>query len=72
MNQITFDINAIPGIKQLTSGNLLYGTGSSAQWSMMTWRSGIGVGLEGCPRGRDIGRHIAISLRCIAETNITL
>ena len=42
----------LPCIKQIASGNLLYSTGSSAWCSMLTQMSGLGVGLEGGPRGR--------------------
>ena len=49
--EIRFDINILPCVKQIASGNLLYSTGSSAQCSVMTQVGGI-RGWEGVPRGR--------------------
>ena len=34
--EIRFDINTLPYVKHIASGNLLYSTGSSAQCSVMT------------------------------------
>ena len=34
--EIRFDINTLPYVKYIASGNLLYSTGSSAQCSVMT------------------------------------
>ena len=34
--EIGIDICALPCVKQITSGNLLYSTGSSAWWSVVT------------------------------------
>ena len=34
--KIRFDINTLPCVKQIASGNLPYSTGSSAQRSVMT------------------------------------
>ena len=34
--EIRFDINALPHVKQIASGNLLCSTGSSARCSVMT------------------------------------
>ena len=34
--EIRFDINTLPYVKQIASGNLLHSTGSSAQSSVMT------------------------------------
>ena len=34
--EIRFEINTLPCVKQMASGNLLYSTGSSAQCSVMT------------------------------------
>ena len=50
---------------------------SSAPCSVITWRGGIvrGVGAgewEGGARRRDVCIHIADSLHCITESNITL
>ena len=40
--EIRIDIYTLPCVKQTASGTLLYSTGSSAQCSVMTERSGIG------------------------------
>ena len=50
--EITFDINTLPCVKQIASGNLVYSTGSSAWFSLMTYMGGIGGEWEGGPRGR--------------------
>ena len=34
--EIRFNINTLPCVKQIASGNLLYSSGSSAQCSVMT------------------------------------
>ena len=34
--EIRFDINTLPCVKEIASGNVLYSTGSSAQCSVMT------------------------------------
>ena len=36
LREIRFDINTLPCIEQIASGNLLYSTGSSARCSVMT------------------------------------
>ena len=68
--EIRFDINRLPCVKQIASGNVLYSTGSSAQCSVMTqmW----GEKGEGGPRERDYRHTYADSLHCTAETNTTL
>ena len=48
--EIRFDINILPCVTQIASGNLLYSRGSSAQCSVMTQMGGMGLG--GGPRGR--------------------
>ena len=40
--EIRFDINTLPCVKQIASGNLLYSTGSSAQCFVTTQRDEIG------------------------------
>ena len=44
--EIRIDIYTLPCVKQTASGTLLYSTGSSAQCSVMTERSGMG-GMQG-------------------------
>ena len=34
--EIGIDVCALPCVKQIASGNLLYSAGSSAQWSVVT------------------------------------
>ena len=46
-------------IKQITSGKLLYNTGSSDWHLVMTWRGGMGVGRE-TQKGGDIYIYIYI------------
>ena len=48
--EIRFDINRVPCVKQIASGNLLYSTGSSAQCSVMAQRGGMEG--QGGPRAR--------------------
>ena len=63
---------ALPCVKQIASGKLLYTAGSSAQCSVMTQRGRVGLGVgERSERG-DIGIYTADSLCCTAETNTTL
>ena len=43
--EIRFDINTLPCVKEIASGNVLYSTGSSAQCSVTTQMGGMqGVG----------------------------
>ena len=60
------DIYPLLYIKLLTNKNLLYSTGNSTQYSVMTY-----IGIEYKKRV-DICICITDSLRCTAETNITL
>ena len=62
------DIYALPCVKQIASGNLMYSAGNSARCSVMTQMGGSGV-WEGDPR-EGIYIHITVSLCCTAETNI--
>ena len=39
--EIRFDINTLPCVKLIDSGNFLYSTGSSAQCSVMTYLDGM-------------------------------
>jgi len=57
--EIRIDIYTLPCVKQTASGTLLYSTGSSAQCSVMTERSGIG-GEQG--RLRREGTYVCIWL----------
>ena len=49
--EIRIDIYTLQCIKQIASGKLLYGTGSSVQCFVRIWRGGLGVP-EGDSRGR--------------------
>ena len=61
-------ISTLPCVKQLGSGNLLYTTGSSAPYSLVTQRSEmLGAGVWG-----DMGIHMADSLYCAEKTNTIL
>ena len=42
--EIRFDINTLPCVKLIDSGNFLYSTGSSAQCSVMTYLDGMDRG----------------------------
>ena len=54
----------------MANGNLLYGTGSSAQHSVMTERGGMGRdGKERGSGGADVCMLIADSLCSTADTN---
>ena len=60
-------------IKQKNSKDLLYNTGNSTQYSVMTEKGGLrGGGRETGPKEGGICIHIADSLHCTAETNTTL
>ena len=56
---------------EIASGKLLYSTGSSAHYSVMTYKGGMGSGVGGS-RGWNIVIHVADSLCCTAEMNTTL
>ena len=61
-------VNTLSWIKQTARGNLLYSPGSSAWYSVMTWRDGMG-------ERRSEERacvHTAESVHFTAETNTTL
>ena len=68
--EIRFDINTLPCVKWIASGNLLYSTGSSAWCSVTTQMGGRGRGEV--REGGDVCIHTADSLHCTAETNTTL
>ena len=55
-----FDINTLPCVKLIASGNLLYSTGSSAWCSVMTQMGGMGVRVEG--RSKREGIYVYIWL----------
>ena len=69
--EIGIDVCALPRVKHMASGNLLYSTGSPAQCSVVTQMDGMG-GEREVQEGGDICMHIADSLRCTVETNTTL
>ena len=48
------DIDALPCVKCLSSGKLLYNTGRSVWCSVMTWRGGVGVGVGRRLKRREI------------------
>ena len=64
--EIGFDIYTLLYIKQITNKNLLYSTGNSTQCSV------VDLNEKEIQKRGDICIHIADSLRCTAETNITL
>jgi len=67
------DIYTSPCIKQITSGKLLCGTGSSARCSVATYSGGMGVeGEWEAQEGGDTYTHTADSSRCTAKTNNTV
>ena len=59
------DISTLLYIKQITNKNLLYSTGNSTQYSVMTY-----IRMES-KKGVDIGMYMTDSLCCIAETSTT-
>ena len=61
------DIYTLLCVRQISSGKLLYSTGSSALCSVMNYR-----GRREVYKRRDICIHVADSLPCAAETNATL
>ena len=64
--EVENDILTLLYIKQITNKNLLYSTGNSTQYSVMTY-----IRTES-KKGVDIGMYITDSLCCIAETSTTL
>ena len=67
----SIDICTLLCVKWIACGELLYSPGSSAQGSVMTYRSGVGFGQED-QEGKNICIHIADPLCCTAESNTTL
>ena len=63
------DIYALPWVKFIASGRLLYSTGSSSWYS---GRVGGGEGWEGGHKGGDMCIPMADSHCCMAETTTTL
>ena len=61
--EIRFDVDALPCVKEVASGNLQCSTGNSAWCSVMTQKGGMGVEWEGDIRGRDICIQMADSLQ---------
>ena len=64
-------------VNKIASGKLLFGTGRSAQCSVMTWRRGVWGGGGGGSKGRGyMIQHMCIQMAgscyCIAEINTTL
>ena len=45
----------LPYVKQIASGDLLYDSGSSDQYSVTTWRGGMGERWEGASGGQGHG-----------------
>ena len=70
--EIEIDVCALPCLKHITSGNLLYSAGSSAQCSVVAWMGGMGVGRKEGQEEGDICIHIADLLCYTAEMNTTL
>ena len=64
--EVENDIFTLLHIKQITNKNLLYSTGKSTQYSVMTY-----IRIES-KKGMDIGIYITDSLCCSAETSTTL
>ena len=58
--EIGFNINTLPCVKQIASGNLLYSTGNSAQCSVTTQIRGMGPGVGG--RSKREGIYVYIQL----------
>ena len=64
------DMRALPCVKQIARGKLLYDAGT--QLGALRWPRGVGWGrLEGGLRGRGIGIHMSDSLHCVSEYNTT-
>ena len=70
--EVRFDINTLPCVKLIATGNLRYSPGSSARCcdDRDGWDEGVG-GRE-IQEGGDICIRTADSLHCTAETNTIL
>ena len=66
-----FSISLLPHIKQIASGKLLSITGSSAQYSVMTWRDGMGE-MGGRLKLEGTYVYLLADSCCTAETDTIL
>ena len=63
------DTYILPYVRYTASGKLLFSKGSSAGYSVMNSRGGMGWGGREAPEAGHICRHIADACCCAAETN---
>ena len=70
--EIRIDIYIFPCVKQTTTGNLVYSTGSSVQCSVMTDLGRLGVGGREVQEGGLTCIHIVDLLHCTTEINTAL
>ena len=62
--ELGIDVHALPYVKLTASGNLLYSTGSLAQYSVMTSMSEV-VGVGGCSGRKAQGGGIYVYIQLI-------